>query len=158
MNKLLVLSISLLIFSTTVNAQTSKKTDYIYCLIDTAGTPENARMWNIGIEGPFKCFAIECPCLEYGREPTLFYRLPMQGQIITREQLNKFHLISLVELIKKAKQVTDKKYDGDYVVYIIEPDASGYIVHETQFITPIKDEATLDYSIVHPDSLKLKKH
>src|SRR5580704_19166651 len=90
----------LFLYSFNAFAQNLRKIDSVYYLVDTTKTSLNDRMWDIGFEGKFKYYTILCPCLQNDRQPTFFYRVNFEGQIIAHEiDLKPMRSISLADLI-----------------------------------------------------------
>jgi hypothetical protein len=134
----------------------ANRVDSIYYLIDTAKTPFNDRMWDIGIEGSFKYYTIACSCLQYNRQPTFFYRTNFKGQVIKQKDLNRFKFIKLSDLIIKAKKYTDTTYKGKYAIFFVEHSDGKFILHKVSLSEPRKPVVNIDYEIMPMDSTKTK--
>ena len=131
--------ILLFVFSGNVIAQNSKKIDSIFYLLDTLKTSVNDRMWDIGIDGQFKYYTIECACLEHGLKPTFLYRLDDMGKVYDSKQIGVLKQSSLINLINSAKKLATVKDKGTSF-FIIEPAKNKYVVHKVFLIEPRKPD------------------
>ena len=139
-----------------LSAQVKAKVDTVYYLLDTAKTPVNDRMWEVGIEElPFKHYVINCPCLTYDQKPSFIHRVNDLGEIITGKSLARLQLSNITTLIDKSKKFIENNFKG-YAFYIIEPDKKKYIMHKMGLVRPIKSTPSIDIITVLPDTLKKK--
>jgi hypothetical protein len=138
-------------------AQSKVKRDTIYYVIDTAKIPVNARMLDIGVEGPYKYYTIQCPCLEYGQRPNFTYRRDVKDKLMTASQLKSIKQVNLISLIQKAKEFTNKAFTSTYAFFFIEPNGKGYVIHQVHLATPINQEPIVDFITVTNDTVKTRK-
>ena len=136
-----------------LSAQVKTKVDTVFYLLDTAKTPVNDRMWEVGIELPFKQYVLKCPCLLYNSEIAFMYPIKDTGNIFDLDKLQKFKLIDLPRLIGKSKQFIENNFKG-LVFFIIEPYKNKYIIHRVGLMQPIKPFKSIDIITVLPDTLK----
>jgi hypothetical protein len=112
--------------------------DSIYYLIDTTKTPVNDRMWKITMNGTFRQYTIQCPCLINNGKPQFFYDIANKdtGVYISQKELKALKLIHLSALILKAKQIESNENKHDYALFLIEAKGKKYFMHEASFINP----------------------
>ncbi len=129
-----------LIFGTIKSiAQTTKKIDSVYYLVDTAKTPVTDRMWDIYSEGPVTFYALQFPCTCPGlmNKPTFAYSKNWKtNRIISPNEFKSVKLTNLPILLQKIKDFAevDAKTKNDlktqFYIYLIEPSGYGYAVHK----------------------------
>ena len=125
----------------TANAQKAaiNNIDSIYYFIDTAKTPINDRMWDIGIESSYQYFSIKCQCLKYGAEPIFVYKTKDPGQTIDKKAFRNLETVSLLKLINLAKQTADLTATTLYIYFFIEKkNKKDYTIHKVRLIIPQK--------------------
>jgi len=146
----------LFLFSMSSFAQTRRRIDSIFYLLDTLKTPVLDRMWDVDLEyGGIKVYAIRCSCLQYDQRPTFSYHSDRaKSSTLTKKDLGTIKLTSLNELVIKAKQFTTVGFKGKYAFFIVEPDKKGYIYHQVNLLTP--RAPSIDYIVIPPDSTKRK--
>ncbi len=155
-----ILTFLFLIFSSVRSiAQTEQKIDSIYYLLDTAKTPVNDRMWSIEADDQFKMYILKCPCLKFNGTPQFFYSVTDKedkGWIISKREFQTIKLISLPDLITKAKQLLDT-LPISRSFFLIEPEGKKYIVHNVALINPeIKIVSPPDVIVSKPDTSAFK--
>ncbi|QEM13234.1 hypothetical protein [Mucilaginibacter rubeus] len=124
-------------FFTTYAQKGVNNIDTVNYLLDTANTPLNDRMWDIGIESKYKYYTIKCPCLKFNNYPTFLFDVKEQGRKINKDQITKIKFISLGSLIDLAKTTTDLTAQTLYIFYIVEKTKrEGYISHKVRLVTP----------------------
>ena len=141
MKNLLILSAFILsgLYS---KAQNNKQVrDSIYYLLDTANTPANDRMWEIHQENSLVFYMLQCPCLNFGGEPTFVYNIKKSHQTEIN-RLKGIRLITIVDLLKLIKQSEGEKFNEKHILYLIQPLNRGYTKREVRGFRnqePIKD-------------------
>jgi hypothetical protein len=135
--KNLLLAISIF-FALNSNAQNIKpKVDTVYYLLNILKTPVNDRMWEVEVDGKFKQYIIQCPCLKYSQSPTFLYRPNIDsGVVIDRKKLSHLKLTSIPSLINNYQKFYSNH--ESYHIFIIEPFGKQYIYHKVNAIGPIK--------------------
>jgi len=139
MKKIFLLAASLIIYSLSVHAQ---KIDSVYYLLDTAKTPIRDRMWEIGIEVPFKYYTVLCPCLKYNNQLTFAHKIGETGKMY--KNINLMRLTTLPDLISKAKKHVDNGFNG-YTFFLIEHSGKSYVVYKVGIVPPKDNKPSIDY-------------
>jgi len=151
----------LLFCSINASAQKIPETDSVYYLVDTVKTAANDRLWDIHEEYPsFKVYTIQCPCLQYNRQPSFIYDTKqVKGRVVSKDEFKTIKLSSLVSLIVKAKQFTSDDFKGKYAIFFIEPAGRQYILYKVRLLRPTRTrDISIDYeNVPPPDSTEKKR-
>ena len=76
--------------------QTTQKSDTVYYLLDTTGTPHNEQMWRLEYDPPMMYAAILCPCVDDKDMPAFSYRTDVKvKQVWESAELARHKLLSL---------------------------------------------------------------
>lgn len=119
-------------------AQRAKIVDTVYYLVDTANTPKNDQMIEMGIEGRWHYYLIRCNCLKYSRSPVFAYDVKdQQGESITKKDFKKINLISLPNLIELARDGEGiNAFNYKHVAYFLEPNEENYVKRKVVQLRP----------------------
>lgn len=123
-------------------AQSKPKADSVFYLLDTAKTPGKDRMWDIQDEAYYKIYRLLCPCLKYGTNPVFIRRNDYEGALLNKN-IDNVRLITLPDLITRAKEVTDGKI-GSYIFFFIEPVKDQFILYKVALTSPVKSQIIHD--------------
>lgn len=137
--KVMFLSVFLLCFCKG-RTQDLKALDTIYYLADTAKVPVKDRIVEIGVEGPFRYFAIKCSCLAYNQNAVFISKRDDLGENISVVALKKIKLISLYHLIKLASDNGGNIFNYKHVAYILEPFERNYIKRKVILPKPTRQD------------------
>ncbi len=119
-------------------SQQAKILDAVYYLVDTANTPKNDQMIEIGIEGRWHYYRIRCNCLKYSRSPVFAYDVKdQQGESITKNDFKKINLISLPNLIELARDGEGiDAFNYKHVACFLEPKEENYVKRKVVQLRP----------------------
>lgn len=141
MKKLKVIfTIIFLHLSTCLFAQSTFKPDTVYYLVDTGKIPKNERMVEIGLEGAYRYYAIQCACLKYKQNPVFYYESKQKGTSV--KKLKNIKFVSISQLIKLSQEGEGDLFNNKHIAIFIEPEAKGFIKHQVILQKPIKHEPT----------------
>jgi hypothetical protein len=132
------------------------KIDTICYYIDTLKVPALDKMWEIGLEGPFKYYAIQCQCLKYNLKPTFVYNIRDQGTLVTLHDFRKMNFIALSKLIEFSRQGGGNAFNHNHILYFIEPNGYSYIKHKVRSLPPKNPLLDIDAETIKPDTIKTK--
>ena len=114
------------------------KRDTVFYLLDTTNWAVKDRMWVEGIEGKFRYYILQCPCLQYEAKPTFICRTEEAGEIVSNDFLTDHTLVSLPDLIVKTKKYLKSSNKNSTVFFIVEHINGSYLKRRVGLITPEK--------------------
>jgi hypothetical protein len=140
--KTLMLLLFLSVNMVELHAQSIVNADSAYYLLDTAKTPASDRLWNTYTEGRVKFYELKvysaCAPLLLDR-PTFAYSSNRQTpKPLSKIEFDLIKKVSLFNLLLRLKQFADEDSKIDrrlkkmFILYIIEPSSTGYIITKTQ--------------------------
>jgi hypothetical protein len=158
MKTLITILLASIISSSCLAAQKLPTKDTIYYLVDTIKIPVKDQMLEIGIDGPFKYYSIQCRCLKYNQMPTFIYNInrSKSNDLIKSDKIKTINFTSLSKLISLSQQDGGDSFNNYHVTFFIEHIGNNYIKHLVRLLKPQKREPTIDYEIIKNDSISKK--